>query len=305
MPVDDSFPDKILTTPAAEALGYSRQQLAAAVDNGVLRRCMRGVYVPSGWPDDLEHRARAAAAVLGAGRVFVDRTAAWLHGIDVLGFAERENLPSIETAVLTRRRANRALGVRGRTRDLAERDVMLAHGVRVTTPIRTALDLACNLRRADAMGALDAFARQHDVSQVALLAELPRFKGRRGVVQARQLISMLDARAESARESQLRLAIKDAGLPSPAPQHVVIVSGQEFRLDFAYPAHRVAIEYDGEQFHNSGEQRMHDQRRRELLADAGWTVIVVRRGDFVGVRLDAWLSELQSALEGRFTSLRW
>src|SRR5690348_18304577 len=96
MPVEESFPDKILTNPAAEALGYSRQQLAAAVSRGVLRRPIRGVYVPSTWPDDLEHRAYAAAAVLGSGRVFVDRTAAWLHGVDVLGFAELENLPAID-----------------------------------------------------------------------------------------------------------------------------------------------------------------------------------------------------------------
>lgn len=302
---DDTFPDEILTTTAAEARGYSRQQLAEAVSSGALRRCLRGVYVPSTWPDDLEHRARAAAAVLGARRVFVDRTAAWLHGVDVLGFGELEILPPLETAVLTRRRANRVRGVRGRSRDLAPADVMLTFGVPVTTPVRTALDLACNVRRADAMSALDAFAREHGVTKEALVANLPRFKGRRGVVQARQLVGLIDARAESARESQLRLAIRDGGLPDPVAQYVVVINGYEFRLDFAYPAHRIGIEYDGEDFHSSEEQHARDRRRRQLLSDAGWTVIVVRRGDFVGVRLDAWLSDVRAALEGRYTSLRW
>lgn len=299
------FPDSIVTTAAARELGYAKSQLDAAVEGGVLRRCFRGVYVPSAWPDDLQSRARAAAAVLGPGRILVDRTAAWLHGVDVLGYAELEVLPEIETAVLTRRRASRARGVRGRSRDLAPEDVMLAFGVPVTTPVRTALDLACNVRRAEALGALDAFARRHGLTQADLLAQLPRFKGRRGVVQARQLIAVIDPRAESARESQLRLAIKDAGLPAPVAQYVVAVSGYEFRLDFAYPAHRVAIEYDGEEFHSSDEQRLRDQRRRELLAEAGWRIIVVRRGEFVGARFDRWVSDVRAALEDRYTSLRW
>jgi len=305
MPDDHTFPDGIFTTSEAAALGFSKRQLAEALNIGTLHRPLRGAYARASWPDDLEHRARAAASLLGPGRVFVDRTAAWLHGVDVLGFAELEILPDVETAVLAGQRASRMHGVRGRSRDLLPGDVMHAYGVRVTTPIRTALDLACNVRRAEALGALDAFARLHGVSQDMLLASLPRFKGRRGVVQARQLIGIMDPKAESARESQLRLAIRDAQLPCPVSQYVVVVDGYEFRLDLAYPAHRVAVEYDGEEFHAGEEQGHRDARRRQLLGDAGWTVIVVRRGDFVEPRLSAWVSDLARALEGRYTTLRW
>ena len=178
-------------------------------------------------------------------------------------------------------------------------------GVRTTTPLRTALDLACNVKRADALSALDAFARQHHVSREALLSGLERFKGRRGVIQARELVLLMDPRAESERETRLRLALADAGLPAPRPQWVVIIDGHEFRLDLAYPAHRVGVEYDGEEWHGTEEQRRHDNLRRRLLEKAGWVVIVVRRGDFSPARMDSWLSDVRDALEGRYTSLRW
>jgi very-short-patch-repair endonuclease len=299
------FPDGIFTTRDAAGRDINRRELGEAVSAGMLRRYIRGVYGPGAWPDDLEHRARAAATILSSGSVFVDRTAAWLHGVDVLGFAETEILPGVETAVLTRQRASRALGVRGRSRDLAPYDVMEIRGIRLTTPTRTALDLACNVRRAEAVGALDAFARLHGVTKEVLLAMLIRFKGRRGVVQARQLVNLMDPRAESARESQLRLAILDAGLPCPTPQHVVVIDGCEFRLDLAYPAHRVAVEYDGQEFHSGTEQLAHDVRRRQLLREAGWSVIVVERGDFSGDRLPTWLADVRMALDGRYTTLRW
>ena len=47
---------------------------------------------------------------------------------------------------------------------------------------------------------------------------LPRFRRRRGVVQLRELLELVDARIESARESWTWLEIHDAGLPLPEPQ---------------------------------------------------------------------------------------
>lgn len=72
-------------------------------------------------------------------------------------------------------------------------------GVRVTTPLRTALDLGCLLRAREAIAALDAFARLHGIPTALLTAELPRFKRRRGVRQLRTLVPLVDGRAESAR----------------------------------------------------------------------------------------------------------
>jgi very-short-patch-repair endonuclease len=197
-------------------------------------------------------------------------------------------------------------GARGRHRTLEPRDVMTVDGLRVTTPLRTALDLGCVLYRRDAMAALNVFARQHGVTSELLAAELPRYRGRRGVVQLRRLIPLVDARIESVRESWVWLEICESGLPRPEPQHWVLVDRRpKYRLDFAYPAQRVAVEYDGRDFHDSEEQRRDDEKRRRWLRQNGWTVVVVRQGDFTGPRLDAWLHEVRDALAAAGTNRRW
>jgi hypothetical protein len=110
-------------------------------------------------------------------------------------------------------------------------------------------------------------------------------------------VAIADGRAESTGESWARLALHDAGIPAPTPQLWVERRGQRlFRLDLGWRHHRVAVEYDGEQFHETDEQRRHDLERRMWLRDHGWTVIVVRKDSFSDAALRAWLAEVRSAL---------
>ena len=134
--------------------------------------------------------------------------------------------------------------------------------VAVTTPLRTALDLGCNLRRRDALAALDQFMGTHGLTREEYAAAAGRYFRRRGVVQLRQLIPLADPRAESPRESWTRLAIIDAGLPCPELQVWIEIDGvRSIRLDLAYPRHRIVVEYDGEELHDqTPEQREHDRR---------------------------------------------
>ena len=78
-------------------------------------------------------------------------------------------------------------------------------GVWVTTPLRTALDLCCRLPKYGALAAADALARVQGLDSEVMTRELLRFKGRRGVVQARALVSLVDPAAESTGESFTRL----------------------------------------------------------------------------------------------------
>jgi hypothetical protein len=256
-------------------------------------------------PDSAELRIQALGHVVHAGHVACDRTAAWLHGVDVF---ERKHgdVPPIEVCVLRGGSPSGRPEIRSRTRDLAAEDVERAGSVLVTTPLRTALDLGCILRRRDALAALDQFRRHHGLTEQALARSAARYFRRRGVVQLRALIPLSDPRAESPRESWTRLAIVDAGLPAPVPQYEIEQDGAViFRLDHGYPEHRVAVEYDGVDFHHSDEQLEHDARRRAWLRTRGWRVLVVRTGDFTGVRLGAWLAELRHALRTTYSNLRW
>jgi hypothetical protein len=232
--------------------------------------------------------------------VVCGRTAAWVHGVDVFAFWELELLPPIE---LVARRGNtrpRRRGCTGGTRDLVEEDICRVDDVLITSTVRTAMDLGSTLKRRDALATLDAFMRICGVTHEALYEMLPRFAGRRGVIQLRELIPLATPKAESPGESWTRLAIIDAGLPTPTPQLWVYDGGRrKFRVDLGYEKCKVAVEYDGEQFHESEEQRAHDEARREWLRKRGWTVIVVKRDSFSPEALAAWLFELRCALPTR------
>jgi hypothetical protein len=301
------FPPKPFTTAHAEAMGISRKRLMHAAAEGTLRRVLRGVYVPPDLPDTIALRAACTSLVVPTGSVVRDRTAAWIHGVDVLTHTEHEVLPPVETCVPRFRTPSDRSGVDGGTRDLAPGDVMSVHGLLVTTPLRTALDLGCNLRRRDALAALDQFMAVHGLTQEQMGRSAVRYFRRRGVVQLRRLIPLADGRAESPRESWTRLEIIDAGLPVPALQHWIEIDGvPTYRLDHAYPRHRVAVEYDGEDFHDrTDEQRKHDHERRAWLRADGWTVILVRKGDFTGASSDRWLREVRQALQPTYTNRRW
>jgi very-short-patch-repair endonuclease len=109
------------------------------------------------------------------------------------------------------------------------------------------------------------------------------------------------------RESWVRLDIVEAGLPAPKLQHWVVIDGvPTYRLDLAYPKHRVAVEYDGEEFHRrTDEQRENDRKRRRRLRELGWTVIVIDKDGISGPDQDAWIRELPAALRPKTRRLRW
>lgn len=287
-------------------LGLSRHELRRMVTEDLVRRVVRGAYLPTHLSEETAWRARTIALVVAPDHVVTDRTAAWIHGIDCLTYAEHDAPPPLDACAFRGHTPTKREGVAGRTRDLAPRDVMEIDGLRVTTPLRTALDLGCLLRRREAKAALDALCRRHGLTAGGLAAEARHFKGRRGVRQLRELIGRVNPINESARESWTELAILDAGLPAPECQVWIEVDGvRRYRLDFAYRHARIAIEYDGWAAHErTRDQRDSDRDRRAWLRDDGWTIIVVRRGDFTGDRHDRWLQYLREALEPSYSNVR-
>jgi len=291
-PPDDPFTFEMLSSR-----GGTRWQLERWVEDGLVTRMFNSVYVVTRAARSLDVRLQALRLVLPEHGVVVDRTAAWLWGVDMFSLAEHAEMPELEVFVLRGKKRVARADARGGERDLSPRDLVTVEGVRVTTPLRTALDLACGLWRPNALACLDAFMREHGLTEPVLSRELLRFRGRRGVVQARALVELADPRAESPGESLTRLAIHDAGLPAPVPQlWVTDLEGRRWRLDLGYEAERVAVEYDGERYHSSDTQREADAYRRAALARAGWTVIVVDRTSFASVELFPWLSRLRAAL---------
>ena len=81
-------------------------------------------------------------------------------------------------------------------------------------------------------------------------------------------------------ESEARLVMIDGGLPRPVLQHEVVdARGRLRRLDFAWPKHKVAAEYDSDEWHAGAEALRHDRNELAALQDLGWTVVPVIADD--------------------------
>ena len=291
------LPSVPVTYAGLRGLGVSRPEIRRAESAGMLRRLVHGVYVRGDVLLTTEVRLAAAVLVISPHSVACDRTAAWIWGVDTFEYRELDGVPPVETFVLSGRHRTSRPEHRGGVRDLQPCDWVEVNGVKVTTPLRTALDLGCTLNRREALAAMDALMRCHGFTDRDLRRVLPRYRRRRGVVQLRELIPLVDPRAESPRESWTRLAIHDAGLVAPACQWWVEIDGvRTYRQDLAYPHARIAIEYDGPEHHTSREDHSRDEQRRSWLRAHGWTVIVIDAGAFAPDATDDWLMTLQESL---------
>jgi len=92
-------------------------------------------------------------------------------------------------------------------------------------------------------------------------------------------VGLADGLAESPQETRLRLTLGRSRLPAPVAQFVVRDNGGFVaRVDFAWPGHRLALEYEGA-WHGQGHQVAKDRRRLNRLAAAGWQVLFVTAED--------------------------
>jgi hypothetical protein len=101
------------------------------------RRLFHDVYVCSCVPVTHAVRATAACWKLLPGSVVSGRSAAVLWGIDAAG-----DFDDVELTVPPGRNVTVARGIRVHRRSLQSDDITIRRGVRVTTPIATALDVA-------------------------------------------------------------------------------------------------------------------------------------------------------------------
>jgi hypothetical protein len=172
----------------------------------------------------------------------------------------------------------RAAGVQTWEERINDDEIAVIDGMRVTTPARTALDLARRYPRGLAVAAVDALVQATDVklADVGLLAD--HYRGRRGMKAARATLELVDGGAQSPKETWLRLLMIDAGYPRPQTQ--IVVRNEwgwaEAYLDMGWEDIKVAVEYDGEHHQSSRYQYAKDIRRLEKVErHHGWIVVRV------------------------------
>jgi len=273
-----------------------------ALEQGKLtRRQLRGyryqrlfpdVYLAQGTVADLHTRSYAAYLLIADHGV--------LAGYSALEWLGAQAAPrDADAEVLLPQGAFRERpGLRVHRDKLADDEVCTVKGVNITTPVRTAYDLARWLPLADAVVAVDALCRHCHVKPERIRSvhnRYPRVRGRRRV---EPVIALADPRAESPMETRLRLNLVMYGLPKPVPQHWVIgPNGRRARLDLAYPEFSVAIEYDGDH-HRNREVYATDRRRDNWLAEAGWLILRFTATDALG-QPEAIAQHVRQALHQR------
>ncbi len=279
------FMSQPFTTREAAVQGANSRRLHELARQGQVRRLLQGVYVNHTTADSYELRLAALRLVTTKGSVIVDETAAWLHGAN-MALEPNAHLDVPPLHVFDHRRGYRMR--RGEVRTGERRfdacDLVDAGDLLVTTPLRTACDLARLRVPKRALAAVDQLLRLGSFSAPRLSAEIQRFRGMRGVVRARYLALIADPGAQSPPESAMRWEWLQAGLPRPTTQcPMVLADGSIKYADLGLEELRFAAEYDGQEFHTATMDTEHDgQRRDQARQDAGWDFCVLRRADVYG-----------------------
>ena len=113
---------------------------------------------------------------------------------------------------------------------------------------------------------LDRSLQTGAVELQELTAAVERNSGRIGLADARKWLAVAADDTESAAERVLVGLLRDAQIEGWVLQHPF----EGWRLDFAWPEFKVAVEIDGWAFHSSLDSFRNDRRKGNALEAAGW-----------------------------------
>lgn len=235
------------------------------------RTLFRDVYVSAHVEVDLALRSRGAYLLVRGRGVLGGYSAA-----ELLGASCGPRDAPAEVVVPGGRQRGQP-GLRVSRCELGRGETTLLDGVALTSPVRTAYDLARRLPRVEAVVTVDALAHRHGFAPGDLLVVACAHLGATGSARLPEIVRLADPRAESPMETRIRLQVVDAGLPAPITQHPV----GPYQLDLAYPSVRLGMEYDGAE-HRTQERAMRDLQRQAVLSSEGWRIARFRDRDVLG-----------------------
>jgi hypothetical protein len=252
------------TSAQAQAAGVSRTQLCRLVERGIVGRAAPSVYrfgvgVVASWKD------RLAIELLTTGG-----TAAGLSAAALYDLAD----PPARPCVLISRGRRPGPG-RHSTRELAKYECVIVDGLRTLNPVRAVLDSAHRLSPRRASALIESAVVRGLVKPDVLrrrATELAHSKRPRCAVVLRILGELHPELARSRNEWEPLVArwAKELGLELPQLECELFIDGRRYIADAAWPAQRVALEFDGRDPHMRRSVHDNDTRRRNDFTDAGW-----------------------------------
>jgi very-short-patch-repair endonuclease len=277
----------IFSREQALDMGCTRRQIDLLLKTNEWIRELPGIYRHAASPASDHGRHRAAVLWAGDGAVLSHRSAAWLWALDGCDAPEHPEL-----TIAGPRNPKSDIVVVHRSLALAHRDTRTHEGFRVTNPVRTIIDLAGVAEGEPLEVALEDARRRRLVTDRRLRDELNRIggRGRTGAAELRSLLAAIggDVPSESALEVKVARLLRTSGLPPATRQHKVRLFGRRYRLDFAWPRVKVALECEGRAFHEFEARRT----RWRALGVSGWRVIPVTWQDAT-LRWDEVVTQLE------------
>ncbi len=248
----------------AKDAGYGEDEIRRKVRRGRWQQVERTVLQVAGRQARSGDRYVRDVLCSGPRAVSAFACAARVHGWDL------DVLPPTPAVILPPgTRGGKIVAQRSLLRD---DEIMLTGVLRVTTPQRTAVDLASVLPPRLAVITLDCAFRSRWVHQDELALALSGGHGH-GVSAARRALSLSDPLSGSIPETIARLLFLEAGLPPPIAQYPVRWGDLVARLDFAWPEHMLLVEIDGRRWHIDADAFAQDRVRQNAATQNGWRIL--------------------------------
>jgi hypothetical protein len=248
--------------------GWTDAQIASAIRDGRLTRVFPGTYMDGDGAVTPTDRVRCATAHLGDDVVAALGTAAQLHGLP----APWPSDDTVHLALPPGREQLQRPGARIHTWILGPAETTTIAGIRVTTALRTLVDLMCTADKLSAVAALDAALRLRLVNPAQVAAMPSVVRRRRGAARSRTWWALGDGRAESPLESRVRVRAIDGGYPPDDLQYELNIEGHSYRSDLAWlrAGRRVLLlEADGDAFHSTSLAIANDRKRANAILETG------------------------------------
>ncbi|WP_409058256.1 endonuclease domain-containing protein [Streptomyces sp. SYP-A7185] len=292
----------VLLTGWAKEAGWAASTLSRSLAAEGWTRIPGGGWAEPGRALDLPVRLWAGQLTT-PGLVASHRSAAVLWRIEVL----REELEFTDP-LGTRRK----VGARVHRLPLPPAEITVVGDLRVTTVVRTLVDLLRGGPREDALVALDSalssrrYGGRHwrgpligGIEAVAEALDTPPVAGAPGVARAHRWLTLADPGAGSPAETVARLRMRDAGLRPETQAELLTPSGRLLRPDFLFRGVGVVVEIEGYAYHGTREAHRRDMARYNDLASCPEVRVVLRFGaDEVFGAPEAFVRRVRAAVAG-------
>jgi len=270
---------RLITTAELATAGRSPTVIRTLVKRGELVRVAPGFYASAAVAATAVslqdgQRALAVAAALGgygSSAAASHETAAWLHGLDLLG------RPSTAVTLTRPPGAGSRTArppVRLHTARLPADQVTARNGLKVTTIARTVIDVARMSSFLAGVVVADSALRTGQTTKDELRAVLVACHQWPGASAASKAVDFADRLSESALESVARVVFRNCGLPPPQLQAWVGGDDQVIaRADFFWKPFNTIAEVDGALKYADPDRARQQLRRDADLREAGFEVV--------------------------------